>query len=124
MCIYNERIIEVESTNKLVCYELRTLSRSLTFNFEVLCQHKNDCTLITRLEIDMNKVKNNYEKFLKELNKQNYERHIGFEDKTNGLELFLIDNLGNIKKERDFLSFSFSLFRFGKKKAKCCCLHS
>jgi hypothetical protein len=99
-CVYNERIIEVESTNKLICYELRTLSRSLTFNFEVLCQHKNDCTLITRLEIDMNKVKNNYEKFLKELNKQNYERHIGFEDKTNGLELFLIDNLGNIKKEK------------------------
>ena len=99
-CVYNERIIEVESTNKLICYELRTLSRSLTFNFEVLCQQKNDCTQITRLEIDMNKVKNNYKKFLKELNKQNYERHIGFEDKTNGLELFLIDNLGNIKKKK------------------------
>lgn len=70
---------------------------------------------IYKIKIDINRVKNKMNKFLKKLSNdsldrdsqaKNYERQLGINEKLNGFELLLIDKLGNIFKEKIYYNSS------------------
>ena len=72
---------------------MRTLIRSLTFEFCSLSQKE--------FKLNLKKVKNACEKFVQCFdNKSNYERYLDASEKMQGFELVLIDNLGNLLKNK------------------------
>lgn len=75
---------------------MRTLKRSLTFEYTTF--DETDCE--TEMEINLIKVKQTLELFVESFDKLQAELYLNAEEKFQGFEFILNDNLGNILKQK------------------------
>ncbi len=84
----------------LASYEMRTLIRSLTFEFSSF----DNSTCQREFKLNLKRVEDSCQKFVDCFDKTNYERYLDATEKMQGFELILIDNLGNFLKKKFIFS--------------------